>query len=74
MNVICGVIEAITATIELVGMGVGTLSVAWSWCSGLYHMVAGPLIGGGCGTASAAIQDLIGGTPFGQIIHAFGGK
>ena len=42
MNVICGFIEAITATIELIGMGVGSLSIIWSWCGG----ICGPIIGG----------------------------
>ena len=74
MNVLCGVIEAITATIELVGMSVGTLSVLWSHCSGIYHMVAGPLIGGSCGTALAAFQDFMGGCSPGKILNAFGVK
>ena len=71
MNVLCGVIEAITATIELVGMSVGTLSVIWSWCSGLYHMVAGPLLGGGCGGAISQAGDLFG--VCGNLITRYGG-
>ena len=59
MNVICGFIEAITATIELIGMGVGNLSIIWSWLSGSLHCaeglllnpalstLCGPIIGGG---------------------------
>ena len=61
MNVICGFIETITATIELIGMGVGNLSIIWSWITGLLHCaegtiinpaistVCGPIIGGGGG-------------------------
>ena len=73
MNVICGCIEACTATIELIGMGVGNLSVLWSHCSGLYHMVAGPLLGGGCGTALSFCQDFIGAIPgaIGTVIQSF---
>ena len=86
MNVICGVIEAITATIELIGMGVGNLSIIWSWASGLLHCaegtimnpiistLCGPIVGGGCGTILAAGQDLMGGIPFGQIIHSLASK
>ena len=73
MNVICGFIEAITATIELIGMGVGNLSVMWSHCSGIYHMIFGPLLGGGCGTLTALCQDFMGGivgSPLGQSISA----
>ena len=59
MNVICGFIEAITATIEVIGMGVGNLSILWSWLSGTLHCaeglllnpalstLCGPIIGGG---------------------------
>ena len=34
----------------------------------------GALLGGGCGTVLAAVQDLIGGIPFGQIIQSFAPK
>ena len=74
MNIICSTVEAVTVTTQLIGTAVGNLSVMWSWASGLYHMVAGPLIGGGCGTVSALCQDIIGGFSPGKILHALGVK
>ena len=83
MNVICGFIEAITATIELIGMGVGNLSIIWSWLSGSLHCaeglllnpalstICGPFVGGGCGTVLAGCQDFVNrciGSPLGQSI------
>ena len=90
MNVICGVIEAITVTIELIGMGIGSLSIIWSWLSGGLHCVeglllnpalstiCGPIFGGAVvGSLTAFCQDLFGGivaSPIGHAIHALGGK
>ena len=74
MNIICSTVEAVTATTQLIGTTIGTLSVLWSHCSGIYHMVAGPLIGGSCGTALAAFQDFMGGFSPGKILNAFGVK
>ena len=74
MNIICSTVEAVTATTQLIGTTIGTLSVLWSHCSGIYHMVAGPLLGGGCGTALAAFQDFMGGFSPGKILHALGVK
>ena len=73
MDSICGIIEAVTATVKLCGVGVGSLSIVWSHCSGIYHMVAGPLIGGGCGTALSFCQDFIGAFPgaIGTVIQSF---
>ena len=73
MNIICSTVEAVTATTQLIGTAVGNLSVVWSWCSGLYHTVAGPLIGGACGTALSFCQDFIGAFPgaIGTVIQSF---
>ena len=62
VNVICSTVEAVTATTQLIGTIIGSLSIIWSWASGLLHCaegticnpiiatVCGPIIGGGGGT------------------------
>jgi hypothetical protein len=44
MNVICSAAEAITTWVEVIGMGIGNLSVVWSWISGGWHCCEGILI------------------------------
>ena len=44
MNIICSTVEAVTATTQLIGTSIGTLSVIWSWASGLWHCAEGALI------------------------------
>ena len=71
MNIICSAVEAVTATMQLIGTIIGSLSIVWSHCSGIYHVIFGPLLGGGCGTLTALCQDFIGGivgSPIGQSI------
>ena len=71
VNVLCSTIEAVTATTQLIGTIIGSLSILWSHCSGIYHMVAGPLIGGGCGGAISQAGDLAG--VCGNLITRYGG-
>ena len=53
MNVICSTIEAVTATTQLIGTIIGSLSIIWSWASGLLHCAEGtimnPIISTICG-------------------------
>ena len=80
MNVICSTIEAVTATTQLIGTIIGSSSIIWSHCSGIYHMICGPILGGSggtffggsCGTITACAQDFVTsiiGSPLGQIIY-----
>jgi hypothetical protein len=53
MNVICSAAEAITTWVEVISMGIGNISVLWSWLSGCWHCFEGflinPTISGVCG-------------------------
>ena len=60
MNIICSAAEALTATTQLVGTIIGSLSIIWSWASGLLHCAEGtimnPIIATVCSGGSAFIS------------------
>ena len=84
MNIICSTVEAVTATTQLIGTSIGTLSVIWSWASGLLHCaegtimnpiistVCGPIVGGGCGTIVGGGGGGICGTILGSLCGGLG--
>ena len=59
MNIICSGIEAVTATMQLIGTTIGNLSIIWSWASGLLHCAEGtimnPIIATVCGPLVSGI-------------------
>ncbi|VUT24474.1 MAG: hypothetical protein MASP_00525 [Candidatus Methanolliviera sp. GoM_asphalt] len=36
MNIICSAVEAATATTQLIGTSIGSLSIIWSWIGGVF--------------------------------------
>lgn len=42
MNIICSTVEAVTATTQLIGTSIGSLSIIWSWIGGVF----GPALAG----------------------------
>ena len=51
MNIICSTVEAVTATTQLIGTSIGSLSIIWSWIGGVF----GPALAGGASSIFSAI-------------------
>ena len=54
MNIICSTVEAITATTQLIGTSIGSLSILWSHLGGVF----GPSLIGVFSAICAAAGDL----------------
>ena len=55
MNIICSAVEAATATTQLIGTSIGSLSIIWSWIGGVF----GPSLVGVFSTICASAGDLM---------------
>ena len=64
MNIICSAVEAVTATTQLIGTSIGSLSIIWSWIGGVF----GPALTGVGSSIFSAIC-----TSIGDLTTIFGG-
>ena len=64
MNIICSAVEAVTATTQLIGTSIGSLSIIWSWVGGVFGPaltgIASSIFSAACASAGD-ITTLVGG-------------